>query len=502
MSNDTSNAAPADREPEVHGLLAQFEDVDTLCSAASKVRDAGYEKWDCHTPFPVHGLDDHMGVKFTKLPWVVLAMGLTGLGAGMLLQWWTNAVDYAYDISGKPAWSVPANIPVTFEVTVLFSAFTAFFAMWIMNGLPKWYNPLLRKERFARATDDKFFVAIEAEDPLYDGDRTAAFLSELGASHVETVEVPDEPTKLPGDLVGKLVVFCTLLLVPPAMVYNAYHKTSDQPRVHLIKDMDKQDRFRPQGSTSLFEDGRMSRQPVAATVAQGELRLDSAWYEGKDGPDYVDLIPMQVDEATLERGRERFAIYCAPCHGHDGRGQGTVHQRATLLTDQGLAQWVPPTDLAAERILEQPAGQIYETIAKGRNNMPAYNVQIPVEARWAIVAYTQALGLAQAEAGPSDAELAEMTPAQRGELLFVSKTCNACHKLDGSRLVGPPMNGRWGTEVPLADGTTVLFDEAYVTESIKEPMAKISADYPPAMAPLPVSDEEIADLIEYLKTLE
>jgi len=501
MSNDISNASSAG-EPEIHGLLAEFEDVNTLCHAADKVREAGYRNWDCHTPFPVHGLDDHMGIRFTKLPWIVLVMGLVGLGSAILLQWWTNAVDYPYDISGKPAWSIPANVPVIFELTVLFSAFTAFFAMWIMNGLPKWYHPLHRSKRFARATDDRFFVAIEAKDGLYDGEQTAAFLAGLGASHVETVIVPDEPTKIPANLMGKIAVFCTLLLVPPAMVYNGYHKTTTKPRVHLIPDMDMQPRFRAQGTTALFVDGRMSRQPVADTVAQGELNLDTTWHEGKDGSEYVQKIPAQVDEAMLDRGQQRFGIYCTPCHGYDGRGKGAVHERATLLVDQGHAQWVPPTDLASQRILDQPPGQIYETIAHGRNNMPSYGVQIPVADRWAIVAYTQALGKAQAISGPSAEELSSMTAADRGKLVFAAKTCNACHSIEGVRIVGPPLNGIFGHEQKLTDGTTITIDEAYIIESIKDPMAKIADGYPPAMAPLPTTDEEIADLIAYLKTLK
>jgi len=501
MSHDMSNV-PSSSEPEMYGLMAEFHDVNTLCAAASKVREAGYRHWDCHTPFPVHGLDDHMGIKFTKLPWIVLCMGLLGLGSAILMQWWMNAYDYPYDISGKPVWSIPANVPVMFELTVLFSAFTAFFAMWIMNGLPKWYNPLLRKERFARATDDRFFISIEAKDGLYNQADTTAFLQGLGADHIESVEEPAERTKLPSNLKGKLIVAACLLFVPPAMVYNSYGKTTTKTRVHLVPDMDMQPRFRAQGASAFFADGRMSRLPVEGTVAQGELNLDTAWHQGKDGADYVQKIPSVVDEAMLDRGRQRFGIYCAPCHGHDGLGQGTVHKRASLLTDQGHAQWVPPTDLSAKRILEQPAGMIYETIGQGRNNMPGYAVQIPVKDRWAIVAYTQALGLAQSTAGPSEEELNAMTPAMRGEILFKDKTCNVCHSIDGTRLIGPPLNGRFGTDAKLADGTSVPFDDAYVIESIKDPMVKIANEYPPAMAPLPATDEEIADLIEYMKTLK
>jgi hypothetical protein len=171
-----------------YGLLAQFESPRALLHAAEKVRDAGYRRWDAHTPFPVHGLEGAMGLKPTILPWLVFGGGLTGALAGLALQWWTNAVDYRFIISGKPFLSLPANIPVIFELTILLAALTAFFGMLVLNRLPEWYHALFRSSRFRRVTTDGFFICIQATDPVFDLDRSRAFLESIGATHVEVLE--------------------------------------------------------------------------------------------------------------------------------------------------------------------------------------------------------------------------------------------------------------------------------------------------------------------------
>lgn len=170
------------------GYLAEFESVDGLMSACAQVRDAGFTRWDAHTPFPVHGLDGAMGLRTTKLPWAVLFAGATGAGLGLLMQWWVNAVDYPLIISGKPLFSIPANIPITFEVTILLSALTAFVGMLAFNGLPQLYHPVFQSERFKRVTCDRFFISIEARDPKFRSEETRSFLAALGAAHVESLE--------------------------------------------------------------------------------------------------------------------------------------------------------------------------------------------------------------------------------------------------------------------------------------------------------------------------
>ncbi len=177
-----------DSQTELFGVLAEFKSPAEIYHACEKVRDAGYDNWDAHTPFPVHGLDDAMGLSRSKVPFIALVGGLTGCGAALLLQWWTSAVDYKLVIAGKPFFSWPAFVPVCFEVMILFSALGAVLGMLHLNRLPQLYHSLFRSERFERVTDDAFFISIEAIDPKFDADQTAAFLKDIGAVHVELVE--------------------------------------------------------------------------------------------------------------------------------------------------------------------------------------------------------------------------------------------------------------------------------------------------------------------------
>lgn len=180
------------------GVLAEFDDVQTLLSAAEQVRDAGFRQWEAYSPFPVHGLDKAMGHQYTKLPWVVLVCGLIGMLSGILLTWYTNATSiegvpyalrgYLFHISGKPYWSMPAFIPPIFELTILFSAFGAFFGMLVMNRLPMFYHPVFKNNRFRRATQDKFFIGIEASDPAFDAGKTTELLRGAGARAIEELE--------------------------------------------------------------------------------------------------------------------------------------------------------------------------------------------------------------------------------------------------------------------------------------------------------------------------
>jgi hypothetical protein len=176
-------------ERKLWGLLAEFASPQDLLRAAARVRDAGYTKWDAHTPFPVHGLDGAMGIKTTRLPFLVLAAGVVGAVSGLLMQWWMNAVDYPLIISGKPFNSLPADIPVTFELAVLLASLTAFCGMLVLNALPRFHHPLFTNRAFRRATTDAFFLAIEAKDPRFDLARTEHLLMAEHATRVLPVEV-------------------------------------------------------------------------------------------------------------------------------------------------------------------------------------------------------------------------------------------------------------------------------------------------------------------------
>jgi hypothetical protein len=174
--------------PRSYGLLAAFENPADLLDAANRVREAGYRKWDVYTPYPVHGLERAMGLRDTHLPWITLFAGLTGCGAAILMQWWMNAKDYPLVISGKPMFSLPAFIPVAFEVTILFAALATVGGMFFLCDLPRLFHPVFRSQRFRRVTTDGFFICIEAQDDRFDLEGTSELLRSLGSTNVELLE--------------------------------------------------------------------------------------------------------------------------------------------------------------------------------------------------------------------------------------------------------------------------------------------------------------------------
>lgn len=175
-------------ERRLWGLLAEFTTPARLASACRGVRDAGFTRWDAHTPFPVHGLEAAMGVRRSPVGWFVLVMGLSGAAGGMLLQWWVATTAYPLVISGKPLFSWPAFVPIMFECGVIGGAAGAVLGFLLLSRLPRPFHPLFYSERFERVSDDRFFISVEAADPRFDRARTEALLSELGADHVEAIE--------------------------------------------------------------------------------------------------------------------------------------------------------------------------------------------------------------------------------------------------------------------------------------------------------------------------
>jgi hypothetical protein len=172
---------------KTYGVLARFDSPTSLLKAAEKLRDAGYKKFDCHSPFPIHGMDDAMGLRRSPLGWIVGLLALIG-GSGLLaLQWWTSSVDYPLVISGKPFFSFQAYVPVTFAGAVLLGAFAATFGMLMLNRLPRLFHPVFYSNRF-NAGDDGFFVSIESDDSLFDANKTSAFLESIGGKQVEKLE--------------------------------------------------------------------------------------------------------------------------------------------------------------------------------------------------------------------------------------------------------------------------------------------------------------------------
>lgn len=288
-------------------------------------------------------------------------------------------------------------------------------------------------------------------------------------------------------------------------------ETEERP-VHLIKNMDTQEKGKAyrRDSTGFFADGRMMRPPVEGTVAQGQLGDDLLWEEGVDEAGApTKALPASVKEKLDEqtaRGASRYGIYCTPCHGPAMDGKGPV---AGLALDGGPRLTVPPPSLHSERVAKElTVGQLYSAIRNGVNagNMPSYAAQIPVEDRWAIIAYLKSEQMKKdpsvaLEPGGVAAVVVTAATAEAGAALYKAKGCNACHSIDGNRLVGPSFKALVGRTEKTSAGE-VMVDLAYVKESILQPMVKIVDTYPPAMPPQVLNDLEIESLYKYFETLK
>ncbi|MEZ6017943.1 MAG: quinol:electron acceptor oxidoreductase subunit ActD [Planctomycetota bacterium] len=396
-----------------YGVVGIYTNVDDVLAAARRVRDAGFTRWDSHTPFPVHGMDGAMGIKMTFLPWITLVMGLTGMAFGVFGQYWVNAKGYAFLISGKPVWSLPANIPVAFEVVIAFSAFTTFFGMLALNKLPRLSHPLHRLAEFARVTSDRFAVVIESGDPRFDSGQVRKLLAQDAE---QVVECPADPTRagLPSWFHGVAAIATCLTLIPLAMAYRGRHATSGKPRYAVWTDMSFQRKAKPQQASGLFDDGRAARKQLDGTIAVGqlfedqELRFgvqpnalspvgrevgatgvpDAAWIAGFPAA-------LTVDEAFLDRGQQRFNIYCSVCHGVRGDGHGAVALRAEEIRAMRWG-WIAPKNLLSSATIARTNGEIFHIAGHGISTMKGYAAQIPANDRWAIVAWVRALQASQA----------------------------------------------------------------------------------------------------------
>lgn len=460
MNNNEHNvkSTKEPRPPRAWGWMAEFENEHDLLHAAEKVRDAGYTKTDAFTPFPVHGIDHALGIKPTILPFIVLCAGLTGLLTALLMQWWMNGVDYKYIISGKPFGITPASIPVSFELTILFSAFTSVLGMLALNGLPKFSNPVFTNAKFDRATNDRFFLYVDATDKYYNRESVKELLSSVHPNSLDEVMEDSTPSELPRwILLGSLLIVLAGL-IPAAIVLNMRASFSDLPRWHVFFDMDFQPKKKPQQTTTIFKDGRTMRPQVPGTISRGQLDQQDPFYLGYDplkvkttstdgekqiyvstgdsvsnvsaispavqppagtpaagtpatgatpALPFLEKLPIEVNEENIKLGKAKYEIYCSACHGYSGFGDGLVSKRAASLAQD---TWTPPSSLHLDRIQKQPVGQIFHTISKGQGKMASYASSITPQERWSIVLYVRALQRSR------NANIEDVPVDQRGSL--------------------------------------------------------------------------------------
>jgi mono/diheme cytochrome c family protein len=198
---------------------------------------------------------------------------------------------------------------------------------------------------------------------------------------------------MPRWIIYVLLVLVAISLIPIGLIYRSHHQGEGQPRIQIVYDMDQQSYYKAQTENPFFADGMSMRKPPAGTVARGLLAADDAYFRGIERDTvFVQEIPVEVTRPLLDRGRERYNIHCAPCHGRSGDGNGMIHVRAQALAE---GTWTPPTDLTSQTVVERPAGHIYNSIANGIRTMPSYGTHLSPADRWAVTAYVRALQLSR-----------------------------------------------------------------------------------------------------------
>jgi hypothetical protein len=175
-------------ETGIYGVMAEFDDPNTVVAAARKTYEAGYRQINAYSPYPIEELAEAIGFRKNLVPLAVFASGLAGFLGGFGLLYWTSAIEYPLNVGGRPHVSLPAWIPILFECTVLLASFGAFIGMLMMNRLPQPYHPVFNVPSFTRASEDRFFLCVKADDPKYSHEDTRAFLASLGAREVSDVE--------------------------------------------------------------------------------------------------------------------------------------------------------------------------------------------------------------------------------------------------------------------------------------------------------------------------
>ncbi|MEB2296113.1 MAG: DUF3341 domain-containing protein [Ignavibacteria bacterium] len=361
-------------EKRIYGVTALFNDPNAITSAAKKVANAGFTKWDVNSSYPIHGIEKAMKLKPSMLGIVTLISGLSGIVVALLMMWWTMSVDYPMIIGGKPYFSLPAFIPITFEVTVILATVSTVVAMFaFFFGLPRNVHALHDTVYMKKVSRDHFGIVIEAIDPKFDEKNTIEFLKNLKPLSTEVIFFPEKEIYPVFEL--RFIMF--LIGVAVVVSLGTYITLNKLMYLQPFNWMESQAKLIPQRTTDFFSDGRSMRLPVEGTVAKGFIPYP---FEGETNPVQVLSNPYFPTEENLSLGKRKFLTYCSPCHGNFGDGDSRL-----------AGQFPNPPTLHSDRVRSFPDGMIYHIITNGQNIMPSYASQVNRQERWAIVNYIRAL---------------------------------------------------------------------------------------------------------------
>jgi cytochrome c553 len=361
---------------QIFSVLGLFDSAQQLMDAIPVVKPKVKARLDAYTPYPIHGMEEALGLRKSPVGGMVFVMGLIGAIATMAFELWTEGMDYPMVTAGKPAFSWQAFVPIMFEVTVLFACFTSGLGMlFLLNRLPFFRHPMLHSKSMPLITRDKFALAVEADGQALDVDAITALLRAAGA---RTIEVLEQPAPLglisPNFLFRVVAGIAVSCFVAGYLTYWGVKLFQVAiPMVHMLD----QPRLDPQREDNFFKDGFGMRMPVAGTVARGRIPFTIR----KQDDASILMNPLPRTDDVLKKGRQEFTIYCSVCHGILGNG-------VPSLT---AAYGAKPANLVSQQFRDYPDGKIYYTIVMGKNAMPSYAADLSEDERWSVVHYVRVL---------------------------------------------------------------------------------------------------------------
>ena len=301
----------------IYGLLAEFNTPGELVHATEQAHEAGYRRMECYTPYPVEEAAVALRFHKNRVPLVCLLGGLMGVTTAFLMETWIAVWSYPLNIAGRPLFSWPAFIIPAYEWTILFSGLSAAFGMLALNGLPQLYHPLFNAPELPRRRDHRQVFPVPGGNgpEVFDyGDARVSgeILAGIGGGGGAVMRVRGSRFEVRGK---SAIAVCALAAA--AMLAGCRQDMQDQPK------------FIPQRGTDFYADGRSVRPQVENTVARGQLHQDAYFYTGLQDGKEGNVMPFPVTMEVLERGQERFNIYCTPCHSRVGNGAGMIVSAAT-----------------------------------------------------------------------------------------------------------------------------------------------------------------------------
>ena len=357
-------------------ITATFDSPDKVERAAEDVAGAGFTRFDVHTPYPVHGMDNAMRLKPSKIGFFAFAFGIAGVLAIISFISWVTISDYPLVIGGKPFWSWPAFVPISFEVTVLLASVLSTVVLIVLYfKFPNNAHPLHDTPYMKSVSSNKFGIIVEATDPIFEQARVQDLFRTAGASVVAPVYF-DTATVRPKLFESKFML--VLLVVACVASGTTYFTLNRVLYWEPFSWMMTQPKLKAQKPSDLFPDGIGMRPPVEGTVARGFMP-----YPFKGKPDSAGkylVNPLLPTPEVVDRGKAKFLTFCSPCHGNFGRGDSRL-----------AGQFPNPPTLHSDKVRNWPDGNIYHVITEGQNVMPSYASQIARDDRWAIIKYIRVL---------------------------------------------------------------------------------------------------------------